>query len=126
MTIPQHILDTAYSKEGLEREDYLIEVLETIFATMDDIMDQLPEEVQNMQKQRRDVLHMLILNAGKVVDKRDIIAHTAAILGKEYMPGLKHVAVQISHIRKALPDWFATIETIHGVGYKLNLTESAK
>ncbi len=126
MTIPQHILDTAYSKEGMEREEYLIEVLETIFCTTSDIMEKLPPEVHGMQKQRIDVLRMLLLNAGKAVYKRDIVAHTAAILGKEYIASRKHVAVQISHIRKVLPESFGTIETVHGVGYRLNLAEAAQ
>lgn len=118
MPIPQQILDAAYAKKGVEREDYLIEVLETIYCTLDAVIDTLPSEAEALPPQQQHVLRMLILNAGKTISKDCISEHIAAIYDKQEGPCLKQIALLVCHIRRAIPESFGRIETMWGQGYR--------
>lgn len=125
MTIPPHILETAYGKEGAEREDYLFEVLETIFGTITSITETLPPEARDMPLQRQHILSMLLLNAGKVVNSRAISEYLGAVYDKEAGPQIGTIKVQICRLKKSIPASFGEVETVWGQGYRLNLAEGA-
>jgi DNA-binding winged helix-turn-helix (wHTH) protein len=77
--------------------------------------------------QQTALLRALAANAGEVIERGDLLV---AIRVRDDISGRKLVDTKICQVRKALqkasPDGAHGIETIHGVGYRMNAKAQAK
>ena len=104
----------AMSLHGIDRDDYLLEIIETTFATVDGlIIEGLPGGV-NLEPMEKAILRFLVQREGAITSKAQIVDHLRSLGSKAVSD--RFCDVYICRIRRKMPQAFGAIETVWGEG----------
>ena len=108
------IRSKAMSLHGIDRDDYLLEIIETTFTTVDSLITEgLPDGV-DLDPMEKAILRILVQREGAITSKAQIVDHLRSLGSKAVSD--RFCDVYICRIRRKIPQTFGTIETIWGEG----------